>query len=101
MRQKILRVFEIQTDHLIPNIKPNLVIINKKCHPSELLSENQRKRIARQVLGSSQITKKAMEQNGHGDSNGNWHIWNDPQRNGKGAERVRNWRTLLRSARIL
>ena len=55
---KILRDFEIQTDHIIHVRRPNLVIINKKenlsssgfCHSNRPHSENKRKWKERQVL---------------------------------------------------
>ena len=56
---KILWDFEIQTDHLIPTKRPDLVIIKNKrtcrrvdfCCFSGLQNENKRKRKDRQVLG--------------------------------------------------
>ena len=37
MRHKICRDFEMQTDHLIPARRPNLVIINKKKRTSGIM----------------------------------------------------------------
>ena len=38
-------------------------------------NENQRKRKERQELWSCQRTKKAVEDEGDGDANCNWHTW--------------------------
>ena len=47
------------------------------------LSENQRKRKERQVLGLCERTKKVVEREGDGITNYNWRTWNGPQRFGK------------------
>ena len=56
-------------------------------------SENQRKRKERQVLGSCWRTKKAMDQEVHGDTNCDWRTWNDPQKLGKRIGRDGNQKT--------
>ena len=67
---KILWDFEIQTDHLIPARRLDLVIKKKKkeispysgfCCPSESQSINKRKRNDRQILGPRQRPKKAVD----------------------------------------
>ena len=67
---KIVRDFEIQTGHLIPARRPDFVTDNKKIRtyqsvnivvPGNHSLNIQRKRKARQVLGSLQTTKKAMD----------------------------------------
>ena len=60
---KILRGFEIQTDHLIPARRPHLVIVNNS-------------------------TEKPI-----GDTYCNWCARNNPQMLGKGIGRLRNQRT--------
>ena len=80
--QQIHWGFEIQTDHLIPARRPDLVMINKKkehlpnsglYRPGGSLSKNQRKRKERRVLGPCQITKKAVVHESDGD-----HIYQPP-----------------------
>ena len=105
---KILWDFEIQTDHLIPAWRLDLVVVNththkkkkekKKvnlpvsglCRPGGPLSENQRKRKERGVLTPCKRTKKAMKHEGDCDCNFNWRARNDLQ---KVTGRERNRRT--------
>ena len=69
MTHKIHCHFEIQTDHLIPTRRPNLVTVNIKknpcrlsnsglCRPVGQQSENQRKRKGTQILRTCKRTKK-------------------------------------------
>ena len=70
---KFLWDFDVQTDYLIPARKLDLVIINKKgnllncgiCHPTEPLSENQRKQKREKYSGLK--LKNTMENKGDGD----------------------------------
>ena len=97
---KILRDFEIQSDHQILAWRLDLVIVNKKenlrscglCCPGGSLSENQRKRKERQIFVPCQRTKKAMKHESDGDTNCNQCAWNNSRRHGKGAENVGNRR---------
>ena len=86
---KILWGFVIQTVHLIPAIKLERELINKKenltysgpCRRSGPLSEKQKKKQKeKQVLGPSQRSKKAVEHDGNGDTNYKWRTWNVVQR---------------------
>ena len=78
----ILSDFEIQTGHLIPARRPDLVIIDEK-----------KKRtcgiVDFAVLVDHRVKRKENDQR----DNCNWHAWNDPMGLGKGAERVGNQRT--------
>ena len=72
---KILCDFEIQTDHLIPARKPDLVLIyEKKKNVSKCILPFQRtaewkwKKAIRLVLRPYQRTKKAVEHEGDGDT---------------------------------
>ena len=66
---KYLGNFEIQTDHLIPARKTDLMKIKKKenmpcdgvCRASGLQNENQRKRKEKQIFEPCQINVKLME----------------------------------------
>ena len=64
---KILWDFEIQTDHLIPARRPDLVQINKK-----------RKKKRNKYLDLVKEQKKAMEHESDGHTNCNWSTWNNP-----------------------
>ena len=87
---KILWVFELQTDNLIPARRPDLVLIDKKktCHLMDFAvptdhSKNERKRKDRQILGPCQRTEKTVEHEGEGRADCDWDLWNNPQRVGK------------------
>ena len=97
--KKILWDFEIQTDHLTPARRPDLVLINKKnknlqtsefFRPRRPQRENQRKRKAWQVLGPRPRTKKAMENEGDDDTDCNCCTWNETQRLGKWTGKLGN-----------
>ena len=85
---KILWNFEIQTDHLIPARRQNLVIIYKKenvqsCgfyHRNILQNENQWKWKKRQVLRPCQRTEKVVEHVGDCETNCDWYICNSLHR---------------------
>ena len=94
---KILWDFEIQTDHLIPVRRSNLVLINKdnkSCHlvfytvPTDERIKNKRKWKGKYTLRPFQTTpkpknktkQKTLEHEGEGDTNRNGFAWNDPKR---------------------
>ena len=56
-------------------------------------NENKRKQKARQVLELFERIKNALEDEGDGDTSCDWCTRNGPQKLGKGAGRVGNWRT--------
>ena len=94
---QILRDFEIQTDHLIPIWRPDLLIIDKKkmskmrtCCLVDLavladhrvkIKQNEKKH---KYLDLTRELKNAFEHKGDCDNNCNWCAWNDPQRFDKG-----------------
>ena len=94
--------FEIQTDHLISARRPDWEISNKKenkkkktnlpnsglYRPDEPLGENQRKRKERQILGLCQKAKKAIEQEGDGDTNNECCTRNAPYKFLRGMEEL-------------
>ena len=71
---KILWNFEIQTNYLIPNKRLDLLKITKKKKKKKKKNENLPYRglcCYRQILGPCQRTKKALENDGDGDTNCN------------------------------
>ena len=90
--QKILWDSEIQTNHLIPTRRPDLVIIDKKhkncrlvdfavlADYTEKIKENETRD---KYLDLTSELKKAAEREGDGDTNCNWRTWNGLQRKGK------------------
>ena len=96
--------FEIQTDHLIPARRPNLVIIKKKknkenCqrvnfsvpagHRVKLKESKKRDK----YMNLTKELKKTMKHEVAGDTNSIWCTRKDPQGLFKVAERFENWRT--------
>ena len=103
---KILLDLDIQTDHLIPTRRQDLVIVKKKkkkkkkkrtCQILKFavpvgdrvkIKENEKRN---NYLKPCQRTKKAMEHDG--DIYCNWCAQNNPQMFDKGTDRFRNQRT--------
>ena len=97
--QTILKNFKVQTVLLITARRPGLMIINKKnrtCRrvdfsvPAKHQVKIKKGEKKRQVLGPFWRTKKAVRNEGDGDTIGKWHAWNSPQRIGKEAGSVKN-----------
>ena len=109
---KILRDFEIQTDHQIPGRISDQVLINKNQKTYHLMNfavpadhgvkikENEKrdKYLAREL-------KKIMEHKGDGDTYYNWCVWNGSKRLVKeleiGGRAETNTTTLLTSTKFL
>ena len=78
---KILWDFEVQTDHLIPARRPNLVLIDKKrkaCHlvdsavPADHRVKMKESEKYQQILETCQRTEKTVENEGEPRTNCNW-----------------------------
>ena len=82
---KLLWDFNIQTDHLIPARRPDLIIINRKKRTCKIvdfavladhrikLKEPEKKD---KYLDFARELKKTMEHAGDNYTNCNWYIWN-------------------------
>ena len=94
---KIPLKFEIQTDYLILDWRPDLVIINFKKRENLQYSgfcrtKDGKSKKERNVIWPYQTTKKIVEHWGDGDTICDWCTWNDSQRFGKRAGSVKNRR---------
>ena len=98
---KILWDFEIQTDHLIPTRKPNLVIINKKQKNNSRVDfavpENHRMKTKENEKRENYLyiarELKTVEHESNGDTICNWLVLNGTQELGKRTGRIEHRRT--------
>ena len=108
---EILCDFEIQMNHLIPDTKSDLVLINKKkrtyCLYHFTVPTDHKVKIKEseekwQIPGPCQRTKNTMKHMGDGDTNWSWWIWNRPkQLEISGRIETIQTTAILRYARIL
>ena len=105
---KILWDFKIQTDHLIPARRPDLVVINKKertCHlidfavPADHRVKLKKIEKKDKYLDLAREPKKNMEHEGESRTNYNWCPRNGSQRSGKKFERIGKLKEELRPSK--
>ena len=98
---KLFLDFEIQTDHLLLDRRPDLVVITKKenlpnwglCCPSSLQSKIEKKEKKYKYLELARELKKTVEHDNEGVTNCNWCSWFSHQRIGTGTGGLGNKKT--------
>ena len=102
MTHKILRAYEIQTDHLFPDRRTYLVHINKNKRtghqvdvplPAEHREKMKETEKMDKYLDLTQGTIKIVEHERDGNSNCSWYVWNRSEGFGEKNKGIGNQRS--------